>query len=67
MIEFILNEKEAKLAKEFECKHLHPNVNKGSIGGHIEYTFTLTSIGTVCIITCVLCGETKNITDYDSW
>ena len=65
--EFKLNEKEAKLAEEFEKKHRHPDVNKGAIGGHISYEFTPTSIGDAISIRCFVCGEEENITDYNSW
>lgn len=67
MIEFKLNEKEEVAAKEFEQQHMHPEVNKGAIGGHINYIFTPTSIRDACVISCDICGEEKNITDYDSW
>lgn len=67
MIEFKLNEIEEAAAKEFEQKHRHPGVNKGSIGGHIHYIFTPTSITTACCIRCAICGEQKNITDYNCW
>ena len=67
MIEFKLTEKEAKLAKNFEQEHRHPDVNKGAIGGHMDYIFTPTSIGNACTIRCSICGKTKNITDYDAW
>ena len=67
MIEFKLNEKEEALAKEFEEKHRHPDVNKGAIGGHIRYIFTPTSIADACTIKCTICGAEENITDYNSW
>ena len=67
MIEFKLSEKEAKAADEFENKHRHPDVYKGAIGGHMEYIFTPTSIGSACTVKCSICGESKNITDYDVW
>jgi hypothetical protein len=65
--EFKLNKKEQELAKEFEHKHRHPGVNKGAIGGHINYIFTPTPIGDAITIECDICGETQNITDYDNW
>lgn len=66
--EFKLNSKEAEKAKVFEEKHIecarkHPT----TIGGHISYTFTPTSIGNAVSIKCFLCGEEENITDYDCW
>ena len=67
MIEFKLNEKEEVAANEFMKKHRHPKVNKGAIGGHLNYIFTPTSIGNACTIRCSICGEKENITDYNSW
>lgn len=65
--EFKLCETEAIAASEFEEKHLHKNVNKGAIGGHIDYVFTPNGIGTAITIHCGICGERKNITDYSRW
>ena len=67
MIEFKLNKKEEAKAREFLEKHRHSEANKGTIGGHIEYRFTPTSIADACSIHCSICGEHENITDYDSW
>ena len=67
MIEFKLNEKENKLAEKFMQDHRHPEVYKGTIGGHISFIFTPTSIGDACIIKCTICDAEKNITDYDCW
>ena len=65
MIEFKLNEKETELAEKFMQEHRHPEVYKGAIGGHINYIFTPTSIGTACTIHCNICDEKENITDYN--
>ena len=67
MIEFKLNEKENELAEKFLQEHRHPEVYKGSIGGHIDFIFTPTSIGDACIIHCDICDKKENITDYDAW
>ena len=66
--EFKLSEKEIELAKKFEDEHLqcarnHPT----TIGGHIDYTFTPTSIGIAVSIHCCLCDKSENITDYGKW
>lgn len=66
-MEFQLSEKEEKAVKDFEEKHNHPEVNKGAIGGHIQYTFIPTSLANICVLKCSICGEEQNITDYDSW
>lgn len=67
MMIFKLNETEEAAAKEFLQQHRHPEINKGAIGGHIHYIFTPTSIATACCIHCTICGEQKNITDYNCW
>ena len=67
MIEFKLNELESELAEEFMNNHRHPEINKGTIGGHINFIFTPTSIGDACTIKCTICDEQKNITDYTNW
>lgn len=67
MIEFKLSKKEEAAAKEFMEEHMHPNVPKGTIGGHLEYLLTPTSVGNACCIHCTICGEKKNITDYSNW
>lgn len=64
--EFKLHGPEIERAKAFEEKHIkcakqHPT----TIGGHITYHFTPTSIGTAVSISCSLCGEKENITEYD--
>ena len=67
MMVFKLNDKEEAAAEEFMQQHRHPEINKGAIGGHMEFIFTPTSIGDACSIRCDICGEEKNITDYDCW
>ena len=66
-MKFELNETESKKAKEFLEKHRHPEVNKGAIGGHINFIFTPTSIGDACTIKCTICDAEENITDYSHW
>lgn len=67
MIEFKLNEKENELAEKFMNEHRHPEVYKGTIGGHIRYTFIPTAIGDAVSIHCSICDAEENITDYDNW
>lgn len=67
MIEFKLNEKENECAEKFIRKHRHPETYKGSIGGHLQYVFTPTSVGVACAIKCKVCRDVENITDYSSW
>ena len=67
MIEFKLNEKENELAEKFLQEHRHPEVYKGTIGGHIDFIFTPTSIGDTICVKCNICDKEENITDYDTW
>lgn len=62
---FTLNDNEEKLYNEFCEKHIHKDVNVGTIGGNISVRFTVTSIGDIPTVRCGVCGEEKNITDYD--
>lgn len=65
--EFKLTDKERELAKEFVKEHSHKGINKGTIGGHIDYIFTPNSIARGLSIKCNICKEEKNITDYSVW
>jgi len=47
-----------------KCKERH--AYHGAIHINDTFKFTGTSVGTVVAVECV-CGETKNITDYDCW
>ena len=62
-----LNEKENELAEKFLQEHRHPEVYKGTIGGHIDFIFTPTSIGDAICVKCNICDKEENITDYDTW
>lgn len=59
VIEFKLNKKESKLAEKFMQEHRHPEIYKGTIGGHLEFIFTPTSIGDACTIKCTMCDIEK--------
>ena len=67
MIQFSLSEKEETQAREFMDKHRHPDVYKGTIGGHISFLFTPTAVGDSITIRCAICGEELDITDYEAW
>ena len=66
-MKFELSKKEELAAKEFEEEHRHKDIYKGAIGGHLEYTFIPTSLGSAVIVKCSICNAEKNITDYDIW
>jgi len=65
--EFKLTDKEEKRVKAFLEEHSHKGMNKGAIGGHIDYIFTPNSLFRGLSIKCNICKEEKNITDYSVW
>ena len=67
MKKFELTDKEIEAAKQFEEEHCHKGINKGVIGGHIDYIFTPNSIYRGLVMKCNICREEKNITDYNVW
>jgi len=64
---FELTDKEYTKAKLFEEEHRHKDVNKGAIGGHVEYIFTPNSVFRGVSIKCNVCNKELNITDYSVW
>lgn len=57
-----MNKKEERAYARFCKKHSHDGA-----GNNVQLFFTNTGIGTVYKVTCPICGETKDITDYGSW
>jgi len=41
-------------------------INQGAIGGRLTYSFTHTGLGNAVTVNCA-CGESIDVTDYDSW
>ena len=62
--EFYGNEEEKY--DDFCERHKHPEINEGTIGGHISVTFNITSIGDMPSVKCDICGEEENITDFNT-
>ena len=62
---FTMSDKEAKAIKEFKADHSSCQSNKLSTS--YEYVLTGTGVGTAISIRCPVCGEEKNVTDYDMW
>ncbi len=60
-----LTDKELELDKDFRNKHY--NDKACGNGNDFSYRLIGTGIGTVIEITCNKCGETKDITDNESW
>ena len=65
-----LTDNELKEIESFKKNHYArcaaPLQNKAK-GDTYIYTITNTGLGAIIQITCPLCGETKDITDTDSW
>ena len=51
--------------KKFQENHMHRDVNKGAIGGHISINVTMTSIGAGKSCHCSVCGQNADITEYN--
>lgn len=62
---FDFHGEEKKRYKDFCKRHKHPEIEKGSISGHISITFLITSIGAMPSMKCSICGEEEDITDYN--
>ena len=62
---FKLTDQEALLAEVFEREHRHLEVDRGTIGGGISYTFYPNAIGTGVSVQCGICGKKENITEYN--
>lgn len=69
-----LNEVETKRAKEFMESHSHHEVLNSmkrptfsAMGQQFTYIITPGGLGPLVSIKCNFCGETKEITDIDSW
>lgn len=65
-----LNENECKAGQAFLDKHKNcRSMIELCAGYSVGYslTFTGTNIGEVVTITCDMCGQEENITDYNVW
>lgn len=63
---FELHGREPEIAKKFAEAHKNCR-SKSALSEKFQYTFIPGGIGNVVIIKCLICGEEKNITDYDIW
>ena len=61
----MLSDKEWKDYNAFHEKHYKVSGCKNA--NHYIFDLTGTGIGTAIKVTCPVCGETKDITDYKSW
>ena len=52
---------------KFRENHIHRDVNKGAIGGHINLMFTMTGIGIGKTCKCSVCNQKADITEYANW
>jgi hypothetical protein len=62
-----ISEEQSEQLSAWIKKHRHPKKYKGAIGGHITYSFTDTSLGTVMSVKCATCEGKLDFSDYDKW
>ena len=58
--------KEPETTKAFAEKHKNCH-SRSATSEKFQYTFIPGGIGTCVSMKCLICGEEKNITDYDCW
>ena len=64
----ILTEKEVESEIRFRDAHNHHRGLKvGLFSSTFQYEITGTGVGTILKIRCPVCGEERDITDYDAW
>ena len=64
----LLTDDEAAAIKEFKTLHYQKHVpHTKASGSTYIYKLTGTGIGTAITITCPVCGEEKDVTDYSAW
>jgi hypothetical protein len=60
------NDKVAKMQDDASCD-FPCTPYYGAIGGHLTYSFTPTSIGTIVVVENNVTKEKIDLTDYDLW
>jgi hypothetical protein len=64
----ILEGKELEAAKQWWKTHrCKPDAQRPSDNSNVRYCFTPGGIGTAVVITCLLCSQSENVTDFDVW
>jgi len=65
----IFSKKESERDKAFRRAHydMHECDKNKATGNTYVYTLTGAGIGTIINITCPICGQSKDITDIESW
>ena len=67
MMKFELDEKQIEKFNQWNKAHRKKcDADAGAIGGRLTFTFTPTGMGTITEIKCI-CGESINLTDFESW
>ncbi len=64
---FELNTIEEQSWKNFYHEHADCLKKSGALGECFSFVFTPTGLGTLAAVKCNVCGETKTLTDVDSW
>lgn len=66
-MQWSLTEEQVASFKAWDEVHKCKGAYGGAIGGRLTFSFTSTSLGQVAKVTCGLCGEGHDMTDYDAW
>ena len=62
------SEKEQEAYNQFEQEHIHDRLTSKYNGGRAPYLIpTHTGVGTLLKVVCPICGESKDITDVETW
>lgn len=66
-VTFEMSDEEVRRFEDWDAKH-KCNLKKysGAIGGRLTFSFTPTSLGTLCCVECG-CGEHIDVTDVSEW
>lgn len=65
---FELVGKELAEAQQWRASHrCRPDAQASTTRGDFSYSFTPGGLGTTIVLTCHLCGQSKNVTDFEVW
>lgn len=65
---FILEGKELAAAQHWRRMHrCKPGAQPSSTHADFTFSFTPGGLGTAVIVTCLLCGQSENVTNFDAW
>lgn len=65
---FILKGKELAAARHWRRTHrCKPDAQRPSSPTDLTYSFTPCGLGTTIVLTCPLCGQSENVTNFEVW